>query len=60
LLATQLISRLHDTFGVRLPLRVLFEATTVAAIAEQVELLRWGMKDADDGPADSDREEVEI
>ncbi len=60
LLATQLISRLREIFGIRLPLRALFEATTVAAMAERVELLRWGMRSAGEVTTDSDREEIEI
>jgi NAD(P)-dependent dehydrogenase (short-subunit alcohol dehydrogenase family)/acyl carrier protein len=60
LLATQLISRLRDTFGIRMPLRALIEATTVAAMAERVELLRWGMQAAGEGAPDADREEIEI
>ena len=37
LLATQVLSRLRETFQVALPLRQLFEAHTVAAVAEVVE-----------------------
>ncbi|MEA2694984.1 MAG: hypothetical protein QOJ16_4371, partial [Acidobacteriota bacterium] len=37
LLATRVISRVRQAFGIDLPLRSLFEATTVAAFARQVE-----------------------
>ena len=36
LLAIQLISRLYKTFQVRLPVRVLFEAATIASLSEQL------------------------
>ena len=37
LLATQVISRVHNTFRAKLPLRAIFEAPTVAGLAERID-----------------------
>ena len=39
LLGIQLISRIHETFGVELPLLSLFDAPTVAELSAQIETL---------------------
>jgi acyl transferase domain-containing protein/acyl carrier protein len=61
LLATQVVSRIHDRFKIRVSLRSLFEAKTVAELAERLETLTW----VAEGPAgvasgDEEREEMEI
>ena len=40
LLATQVISRVRDAFQIELPLRALFEAPTIADLAERIEAAR--------------------
>jgi amino acid adenylation domain-containing protein len=42
LLATRVMARVRDAFGIDLPLRVLFEASTVQALAERVDALVRG------------------
>ena len=51
-LATQVMSRLNQRFDVEVPLRMMFEATTVAAFAARVEEIVRA--------AGAEREEIEL
>ncbi len=46
LLATQLVTRMRDAFGVEVPLRAIFQATTVAAQSELIGKAQAGGKDS--------------
>ena len=61
LLATQVVSRIQDRFNMHVPLRSLFEAKTVAELAERLDTLSWVADGAAaDDPAQEEREEMEI
>jgi acyl carrier protein len=49
LVATRVVARLRDAFDVELPLRALFEASTVRALAERIEMIQWAGQALSDG-----------
>jgi acyl carrier protein len=59
LLATQVATRVKETFGVALELRSFLETPTVASLASQVELLSQTREVANDAQS-KEREEIEL
>jgi amino acid adenylation domain-containing protein len=60
LLAIQVISRLRAAFGIELPLRMLFEQSTVAALTERIETLLWAGENYRASDKSDDGEEIEL
>jgi len=60
LLATQVISRARQAFQIELPVRILFEASTVADLAEGIESVRMVTQDSQVSAGDGDREEWKL
>jgi amino acid adenylation domain-containing protein len=62
LLATQIVSRLRDDFRVAVPLRLLFQCPTVAALANQIDSLLCATKETEEMSElePEAREELEI
>ena len=62
LLATQIVARLRDKLQVELPLASIFEAPTVAELAERLDAIRWVARErsGEGRLAADDREEIEL
>ena len=62
LLATRVLARVQDLFKVRLPMRAIFEAPTVAGLAEHVRTALWATeaKSRATSEAEENREEIEL
>jgi len=59
LLAIQIVSRLRPALRVEIPLPMLFELPTIAALAERIETLRWATQGAPSGLMNSSTTDYE-
>jgi acyl carrier protein len=62
LMATQVLVRLREHFGVDLPVRTIFEAHTIAELSSQLEIILWAAESQRSAveTVDEDREELEF
>jgi acyl carrier protein len=62
LLATQLISKVHNQFEIDIPMKILFQATTVADVSEVVQAIKVQNKESlfDTSLTDVEFEETSI
>jgi NAD(P)-dependent dehydrogenase (short-subunit alcohol dehydrogenase family)/acyl carrier protein len=62
LLAVQVLAKLGRVYGIQVPLRLMFDALTVAELADGVQTLVWSSQGADhaSGSPDAEVEELEI
>jgi acyl transferase domain-containing protein len=61
LLGTRVLARVQESFDVKLPLRVIFEAPTSAEFAERIQAVLWAQsKEVDEGPQPEDLEELQF
>ncbi|NET43358.1 non-ribosomal peptide synthetase [Okeania sp. SIO2B3] len=54
LMATKVLARIPQVFGVELPLRILFELPVVAKLAEYIETIQWAEQDLQNSEIDSE------
>jgi amino acid adenylation domain-containing protein len=60
LLAAEVTGRARESFGITLPVRVIFEAPTVMALGEHIDILRWALDGRARSPKPDGLEEITL